>query len=182
MKHWVIEYGEGKNPQEWLGLMEGEDLLVKRDEEGNPILNPIKDVAADAYSGVEIERIVGRKLRISSQDSAGNKSTQITAFLEEKITLYRWNGETIKIIQLVEDENDEENEVRFLPAHLVRPGSHSLEILRPSVYRSSVSMSRFGWHSVDRYSHVHDPPSGLFNIAWDNLLKLKDGDAIRLSR
>ena len=43
IKNWVIEYGEGENPRDWFEFTRGADIIVERDEEGNPILNPLKD-------------------------------------------------------------------------------------------------------------------------------------------
>ncbi|MEW6215271.1 MAG: CARDB domain-containing protein, partial [Nitrospirota bacterium] len=40
LKNWIIEYGEGDNPQEWYELMRGEDMLIGKDDKGNPVLDP----------------------------------------------------------------------------------------------------------------------------------------------
>ena len=69
IKNWAIEYGEGDNPQEWYELSRGDDNLIEKDEEGNPILNPIGDVTIKSFIGADVEFLVGKKIRITSRGS-----------------------------------------------------------------------------------------------------------------
>lgn len=73
LKDWVIEEGEGDNPAEWQELQ----YVPKR------------------FFEEEIEWLVGRKLRITAKDFGGNRSTAVAGFHEEKILLYKWDGERI---------------------------------------------------------------------------------------
>jgi subtilase family serine protease/Tol biopolymer transport system component/fibronectin type 3 domain-containing protein len=86
-KNWIVEYGYGDNPQEWRAYRRGEDILVEKDEEGNPLLNPVIDAEISEFSGkTGFPR--NMKYRITAEDAAGNKSSSVSGFLEEGIFLF----------------------------------------------------------------------------------------------
>jgi hypothetical protein len=158
IKKWIIEYGEGENPQEWFEFMKGEeDLIVMRDE-GDTI---------KIFAENEIEWLVGRKIRITAEDYAGNKSSAISNLLEERIILESWDG------AFVGARN---------PADLFRPGIHSLEALE-TVRLPIVTLNvqyRQGKEWIDT-TPVRDPSSGMLHIDWDNsTLVMPEGSAVRI--
>ncbi|KAF0220892.1 MAG: fibronectin I domain-containing [Geobacteraceae bacterium] len=92
IKKWVVEYGEGANPQEWHEYSKGEYVIIKRDDNGSPILNPIGDDLIKFVSGEEIPFLVGKKLKITAEDFAGNKSSALSGFLEQRVVLFSWDA------------------------------------------------------------------------------------------
>lgn len=167
LKYWLVEYGEGENPWHWFEYLKGEDILVKRDIEGDPILDPIGDVAIETYEGDGIEWLVGKKLRITAEDFAGNKRTVVTDFLEESLILNQWDDHFVEEI---------------IPAGLARPGIHSLGGVE--TFRLPFAEMRVQFW-VDRKwvddRPVTDPASGPFRMEWDNsYLNPLEGFAVRM--
>ncbi|MDH3976759.1 MAG: hypothetical protein OEV42_21050, partial [Deltaproteobacteria bacterium] len=77
---WAIEYGEGENPQEWTAFRQGTDSSMLKKYE---------------FSDDEITLLTGKKFRLIAEDLAGNKSSVITDFLEEKIILNLFDDEFV---------------------------------------------------------------------------------------
>jgi flagellar hook assembly protein FlgD len=86
-KSWILEYGEGDNPQEWTEYKRGESQVVGTDDKGNPILNPVQDASVVSFKEERVGWLANKKFRIIAEDYAGNKSTAITSFIEEKIII-----------------------------------------------------------------------------------------------
>ena len=86
LKNWVIEYGEGDNPQQWYSLQSGSNQVVASDADGKPILNPAQDAVITTFNDDSIGMLVGKTLRIKGEDLAGNRKTVTSRFPEE--TLY----------------------------------------------------------------------------------------------
>jgi len=95
IKEWIIEYGEGDNPQVWYEYRNGETQRVGKDEFGNPIVDPIKDTSIIEFKGKHISWLGGKRLRITCDDLAGNRSSFVSNMVEERILLNTWDGETI---------------------------------------------------------------------------------------
>ena len=104
LEYWVVEYGEGENPQEWFRYRGGNDLLVETDEGGNPVLDPIRDTAikrypinfiqnpiVKSYLWSDFQWLAGKKFRITAEDSAGNKTSYTSNMVEERIVIYMWD-------------------------------------------------------------------------------------------
>lgn len=180
IKNWVIEYGEGDNPQEWYELLRGDDNLIEKDEEGNPILNPIGDVTIKSFIEADVEFHVGKKIRITAEDLAGNKATAITNFLEEIFVVNEWDGAGIELERSDNQTGFETKEP--LPANLARPGIHSLATLE-TIRLPIVEMSVQYWRNRQWFDSppVLDPPSGVVQLKWDNsALKIQEGYAVRV--
>ena len=167
LSHWVIEYGEGENPQEWLKWTEGQDILAGRDEAGEPILDPIADASIGIFGEEKIEWLVGKKLRITAEDYAGNRTTAISNFLEEKVVFALWDGELLE---------------KIIPAHLGRGGLHWLtgvETLRLPI--TTISVQYWMDHQWADAPPVVDPASGVIDLEWDNShLDITGGYAVRI--
>ncbi|TAL66654.1 MAG: hypothetical protein EPN88_08025, partial [Bacteroidetes bacterium] len=179
LKNWIVEYGEGDNPQEWYEYISGEDQLVGRDEDGNPVLEPIKDDAIETYFEDDIEWLVGKKLKITSEDFAGNRSTAITDFLEERMALYTWDKNRI-LLGKDQEGNFVSNSVIY--ADLAKPGLHILELLE-TIRLSIVSMN-VQYHSNGQWLDsipVMNPTSGIINLEWDNSSALQEINAVRIN-
>jgi len=169
IKNWVIEYGEGDNPKEWYKYREGEGLLVRRDDEGN-VLNPIQDTLISRFSYSDIEWLVGKKLKISVEDFAGNKITAVTDFLNERIILNIWDGFPI-------------SESTTISSFLGKTGHHSLGGLE-TIRLQIASMNVQYWNGKQWFDTqpVMNPPSGrINNLDWDNsVLNLDEVYAVRI--
>jgi len=67
-----------------------------------PILNPIQNVLIATFTesefyGSEFSWLVEKKMKITAEDFAGNRSSGITDFLEQAIVLDTWDKETIVV-------------------------------------------------------------------------------------
>jgi len=123
-KKWSIEYGEGENPLEWFNYkrdffdlkIDEWSMLIANDEDGfHPIQDiilssfpqgnipsfkmnmesPIPFMSCEKIKVKRIEWLIGKKLRITAEDFAGNKNTITSNFLEEKIILHSWDGKSL---------------------------------------------------------------------------------------
>jgi subtilase family serine protease len=174
LKNWVVEYGEGDNPQEWYEYISGEDQLVGRDEDGNPVLEPIKDDTIETYFEDDIEWLVGKKLRITTEDFAGNKSTDVTDFLEEKLILHehQWR-EQFEFFLLSMPQAIYPN-LAIHRLHLLG----GLETVRVPIVSMNVQ-----YHSNGQWldsTSVMNPTSGIINLEWDNSGLNQSVDAVRV--
>ncbi len=95
LKSWVVEYGEGENPEEWFELTRGEGRIVGMDKYSRPILDPIKDIGIKSFEGTEIGWLAGKKFKITVEDFAGNRSSHTSDMVEERVIFYSWDGETV---------------------------------------------------------------------------------------
>ena len=190
LKDWFIEFGEGDNPREWFEFMKGNDLIVKRDEFGNPILNPVEDITIKNLGREAIEWLVGKKLRITAEDFAGNRSATITNPLEERIILYIWQykGNDYSVRLTKNQKGD------FLPAiisaDLAQRGQHfpqGDETIRSPIVKINVQYTdkydsiKGEWTDWKDSQPLDNPKSGMIRLDWDNSnLDLSDVYAVRI--
>ncbi len=92
IRNWTVEYGEGENPQEWYQLIQGSELLVKKDEYGKLLLDPVENDTVLTYGGSDIEWLVDTKFKITAEDFGGNRNSYISDFAPEQIVFYRWDN------------------------------------------------------------------------------------------
>ncbi len=92
LKYWKIEYGVGDNPTEWSEYSQDYSNLLRKDENGNPNMNPILDEYIQRYADNDLKWLVGKKFRMVAEDFAGNKSISVSEFLEEKIIFDAWDN------------------------------------------------------------------------------------------
>lgn len=95
IRSWKIEYGEGENPQEWFEYSSGSDVLAAKDS-NNSIITPMSNALIQRYeskkTGNDIVWLKGKKLRITAEDFAGNRSTSVPHQLEEKVVFSYWDN------------------------------------------------------------------------------------------
>lgn len=111
LRGWVMEYGEGNNPDQWYEFKSGEDLLVAKGKDGESLLNPPAATLVERFSESRISWLVGKKLRLRAEDFAGNRATAVTDFLEERFLIYVW---------------DDLDVWEVIPASLAGPGVHRI--------------------------------------------------------
>jgi hypothetical protein len=80
IKKWLIESGEGDNPQAWTMFSEGSDDLADVDAQGDQ-----KSITISDYQDYNIGFLKGRRFRITTEDFAGNRRSMLTGNVEEKI-------------------------------------------------------------------------------------------------
>ena len=158
LRHWVVEWGEGNNPQEWHECYRGVDQLAAKDEDGNYILEPIENEKVNRYSTADqIAWLAGKRLRITAEDLAGNRSTRITDFLEQRIVFYKWG---------MEDDFEPFDIKTGLITNTHGPARLGLiETIREEI--ASITVQYFeqdDWHDAVT---VDDPASGYVEITWD---------------
>jgi Tol biopolymer transport system component/subtilase family serine protease len=155
LKSWIVEYGEGNNPLQWNEIKKGTDLLVKKDDQGNPLLDPMQEDRIKGFREDGIESLVGNRLRITAEDFAGGKSTQIADLLSEEMIFDRWDGSPFNI----EDG--------------LIPNTHGpttvgvQETIREQIASMTIQYSGDGgatWHDAQSVTY---PPSGRVEIQWD---------------
>jgi Tol biopolymer transport system component/subtilase family serine protease/fibronectin type 3 domain-containing protein len=165
LKEWRIEYGEGDNPADWTEYMKGYDMLAGADELGNIVLDPPINVMITFFEEGAIEFLVGKKLRVTVEDFAGNQSAKVIDFIEETLVLssHVWNdsmGEHIERFALALPEK--------INQHVAVPSVHifgGLETIRLPL--SNMSLQKWdGLQWVDGPS-LMNPASGTFEMKWD---------------
>lgn len=175
LKKWVIEYGEGENPNEWYPYDRGDLSIGKMDVHGNIVPDTIK-----SFIRWDTEFIVGKKFRITTHDHAGNRSTSMTDFLEEVVIIYSWEiPEEIQRLTgcpgsyPIELERDEEGglvAINPVPPKYAEPGPHSLygfETIRAPLVSVSVQFRSHDGQWQDA-PLVMNPPSGGIYLEWDS--------------
>jgi flagellar hook assembly protein FlgD/fibronectin type 3 domain-containing protein len=180
LKRWVIEYGEGDNPKDWYEFLKGEDLIIGKDAKGDPVLNPIKDDTIAKFESQEIEWLVGKKLKVTAEDFAGNRSSAVSNFLEEITLLDKWDGEEIRLAR--DEDVPGKFKLATTPAYLFRPGVHSIRGLE-TIRLPIVSLNVQYWGGQDWLDTalVNTPSLGMIEIDWDNsALNLQEGYRVRL--
>jgi subtilase family serine protease/Tol biopolymer transport system component/flagellar hook assembly protein FlgD/fibronectin type 3 domain-containing protein len=165
IKNWVIEYGEGDNPSEWNEYARGDDLLVVLDEAGNPERSPDGTLKSVSIATIEdVEWLIGKKFRISAEDFAGNRASVIAGYLEEKIFLKGWNGEPLEVVF-----SDRIDALPMVPANLIRPGLHSLDVLE-SIRMALAGVQVQYWTNRQWVNGpmAGTPLGGQIYLPWDN--------------
>lgn len=166
IKNWIIEYGEGDNPQEWHELKKGSDVLAGKDSEGGVAYPVVDDVAVSFYD-FEVGWLGGKKIRITAEDFAGNRSSAATGAVDEKMVLFRW------------DSSYTSNNI--LPDQAV-PGIHSVGgflTLKLPVTKMSFQY----WNGSQWLDGAEVPQfsSGAIKIQWDtSSLALPEGFGVRV--
>jgi Tol biopolymer transport system component/flagellar hook assembly protein FlgD/fibronectin type 3 domain-containing protein len=174
LKSWSIEYGEGENPSEWYAYFSGTDQIVGKDEDGEPVLNPAKDTELINYTKAGIPPLVGMKLRITAEDFAGNKSSDITDFLEEKIILHehQWKDLYERFVLL---DPDRKYPDLALPVMHIFGG---LETIRVPIITMNLQ-----YYGNRKWSDI--PPavsliSGMMDLTWDRSSDAQEINAVRI--
>lgn len=169
IKGWVLEYGEGDNPQEWFEYASGSDTLAERDANGN-IKYPAGDASAARFYDSDIAWLAGKKFRITVEDYAGNKSSAVSGFIEEKIILYGWDD----VVVLLGAE--------IVPADKAKAGEHlitGLETIRLPLIKMNLEYRKGNdWFTA---REIEDLTSGIIGTNWDNsTLDLSEGYSVRV--
>src|SRR6185369_17903811 len=81
---------EGDNPQTWYAVQEHNDDLIVVDELGNK-----RDVTALGYKDSMIGLFKGKRYRITAEDFAGNRSSLVSDYAEEKFMITSLNGSNL---------------------------------------------------------------------------------------
>ncbi|MDH3650418.1 MAG: Ig-like domain repeat protein, partial [Saprospiraceae bacterium] len=166
LKGWVIEYGLGDNPNQWYELMKGEDQEARKDSAFN-IIVPVENEIIERYEFDEIAFLVGKRLRITAEDFAGNKSSVITNHIEGGLFLYKWDGKTF---------------LCRVDSRSATGGIHELGGL--VALRSPLDKVNLQYRSGSQWFDVLpelDPISGLVRFKWDHsALNPGEGYAVRL--
>ncbi len=168
LKNWVVEYGEGDNPQSWQLVSSGGFETGKQDATGH-LLRPGQDTVLMRYQGTGIGQMKMRKLRISAEDSAGNKSSAISGFVEEDFVLYQWDDAVLR-------------PGASIPPSLTAPGVHTLagfETFRSPLVSMNVQYwgADLQWHDAPA---VVDVPQGQIKLEWDTTRLSLNLRAVRL--
>lgn len=171
LKNWKIEYGEGHNPQAWYEYDRGESLLVKKDDAGYPLLNPVQDALIYRFFNStisnEIEWLVGKKFKITAEDFAGNKSAYITDSLDEEVVLHKWNNAYLLLQGGAFHIEFGNNSVSVLDTVEEQIISLTIQYKKDNVWYDGQNLSL--------------PVQGLSNNDWDSSqLHMKNGDYIRI--
>ncbi len=149
---WVVEYGEGDNPEEWFELRRGRTQVFGRDKYGNPLLDPVKDTEITSFEGADIGWLAGKRFKITAGDFAGNKSTSLSDMIEERVILSSWDGETI-----------ESRITDSLGLHRVGV----IETVREELASIAVQYKKPGEEAWQEGPVLADPESYDITISWD---------------
>jgi flagellar hook assembly protein FlgD/Tol biopolymer transport system component len=190
LKSWTIEYGQGDNPSDWTLYGRGADSFIGQDEQGNALEGPAKElpitrfkqgndtVMLNMMSRMEcavtklgqVEWLAGKKFRITAEDYAGNKSTVISDFLEQKLILHSWDGAgDLNGYKTGEDYRIDDQFYLYVAPYLATPGVHTLRGF--STYRAPLA-DLLVQHSPRKDAWSDSPPmsgaqSGEISVQWD---------------
>lgn len=164
---WTAEYRKSDGP-DWSEYKHGTDTLAKRDDDGNLMLDPVKDAEIDRIADGRLELLVGKEVRMRAEDFAGNESIVFSGLLEERLILNKWDNKFVEGV---------------IPNDKRRPGLHiiqGLETIRLPLTSVTVQYYYKGqW--TDAPSALKDPASGMLTLEWNNSFMLpRDGYYVRL--
>ncbi len=174
LKTWVLEYGTGNNPQEWQMYKQGTMQIVRNDALGNPMVDPAEKITIEKFFENGVGFLVGKKLRMTAEDHAGNTSVSITDFVEETIIFDRYRRPEdfgglggIHIIP--------QSELQAVFVQLAGFGQHEaggLTTIRKPLAGLNVQLGRFsqqlnGWEWIDS-SPADNLAPGMFTAEWNN--------------
>jgi len=189
IKEWIVECGDGDNPQEWHEFKRGTGNVIQKNDDSEPIFDADGNPQAETlqkFQSVMIEYVVGKKFRITAVDHAGNKQTRLAEFLEEVLVANLWkipkSSDTWYPIPFVRNKDG-----GFIPRDVilpeyVQPGQHhlrGLETLRLPLAAVTLQCRRdMQW--IDALEQ-ENPLSGVITVGWDNSDDaLNDVDAVRI--
>lgn len=165
IKKWQIEVDEGENQLTWVKFSEGNNDLVLVDEQGNK-----KDNKLTSYSNDNIGFLKGKRFKVSAEDFAGNISSLLSGYVEEKIMITSLDGKNV--INL-----------KDIPISLLSAGIHHLtgfETMHLSTARR-VLQYRSGSLWIDSSAVETGGFSGGYVMEWDTRsLDVHAIDAIRM--
>ncbi len=172
LKHWIFEWGEGSNPQQWYEIEKGSEILASLDADGNPSPDPEDVVRVKSFMNSQIEELVGKRVKLTVEDFAGNVSS-LTAndFLEEAYYFFRWGLEETWHL-----EEEEAGRLEYQPFDIVRqyiPFTSGittmglLETIREELSSVTIQYSEDKGDTWIDADILENPPSGYIEITWD---------------
>lgn len=177
LKSWVIEYGEGDNPETWYEYSRGEASLAARDPYGYVITDPVGNTTITQFINQGIASLANKRFRITAEDTAGNKSTALTSVMEEKLLLYShvWGNAYPPDQEYFSISGNAE----YPPLGLrMLHQLEGLETLRIQLSNMNLQYwSNLQWHDAEQASNYVD---GDIVINWDRSLLSDNVDAVRI--
>lgn len=168
LKGWKVEYAEGHNPSQWLPLMEGREIVAKRDDTGS-FIDPPTQVTIKSFYGDDVGWLKNKKFRISAEDLAGNKSYSISKLVEEKVFISTWDFKV-------------PDEVGSIVPELAKPGNHIIsgaETLRSAL--QSIALQHWNGTVWTDVASAEPSDSGRIEFKWDNSSASGHAFAVRIS-
>ena len=177
LKYWVIEYGEGDNPQMWYEYSRGTDLIAARDNSGKIITDPITNAEMSQYLNQEIAPLAGYRYRITVEDHAGNWRTVLSNMLEERMLLYfhSWSAFYPSDHEYFKVYGSGEYPSLELPKEHILQGLETIRAPMTSIGLQYWSGSQ--WHEAAQQNYSGD---GDIYLAWDRDKVLSEIGAVRL--
>jgi len=155
IKKWEIEYGIGDNPQTWVEQYNGREPMIRLDSHGNP-----QNVLLRNYINEEIGTLKGMRFRIKAEDYAGNQSSMLSDFVEEKLEVLDWDSNAIVKILTQKD---------LLPPLYISRGKHTVNGIETYRFRTvrRVLQYQSGGQWMDGVVHDVSDMKGYFSFEWD---------------
>jgi Tol biopolymer transport system component/flagellar hook assembly protein FlgD/subtilase family serine protease len=97
LKEWILEYGEGEDPQAWHEVLRGKDVLAARDAVTNLVFTPIRDTVVNSFHDSQITWLAGKRFRIIAEDVVGNRSTAVSPQVPEMVIPYKWDDNKLPL-------------------------------------------------------------------------------------
>lgn len=166
LKSWLVEYGNGENPQAWHEYYTGSSIVVAKDAAGAPILAPPGDDRIIRFSPDDIRFLAGKTLRIVAEDYAGNRSSLPVGMVEERLVLQKVDGGSptqMTLPQLQEFYANSPPALKFITETVMhggdakgfflytklKPAQHKLQAMttiRTPLLSSRLQYYKGGWH------------------------------------
>ena len=151
---WIVEYGEGINPQEWHEYLIGTASVLG-------------DGLFKALSGGSLGFAVNKQFRITAKDEAGNVGIALTSdLLEEALLITRFDE---SFFSSGKDEQGEWQTLDRVSLDKNIPGKHSFTV--NETYISSLSSVNVQYRIGQEWINAPDYSAGLSAFAvipWDN--------------
>ncbi|WP_281184377.1 CARDB domain-containing protein [Trichlorobacter lovleyi] len=90
IRKWGIEYGVGDNPQAWVALKTGNDSIGGLDNNGKS-----QNTKLTHFEDEEIGILKGARIRVTAEDYAGNQSSMLSNFVEERFEIFTWDSKSM---------------------------------------------------------------------------------------
>ena len=164
IKKWLIEVGEGENPQRWDKFSEGNNEMVVVSGQGIK-----EETTLSSIYDLEIGGLKGKRFKITAEDFAGNHTSAMSEYVEERIVLSRLGmSKMLNTDAILRSSMGAGNEVvGFETVHL------------PTSRRVLQYMNNSQWH--DSQAIDAGGSGGIFMMEWDTSpLNLQAISAIRI--
>jgi len=155
IKKWRVESGVGDNPQTWVEQASGTESVGRLDNEGKLQKSELK-----RYIDEQIGGLKGTRIRVTAEDYAGNQSSMLSDFVEERLEILSIDSEVLPYALTSES---------LLPPSRISAGTHRISGVETYRFRTvrRVLQYQSGGQWIDGVVQNVNDTAGYFVFEWD---------------